>query len=130
MYDATWSLKVSGHVLLSAAWHELVVLGRGRVPAVQRGLSSSSAPRSVSRAAVVGWLPLYPLRWGCTPVTQTISVTVTAPLVSSAQTPCDGTLQRFSRLRMAVPRALQPASVQQSSAAQASLFSSYGKLLT
>lgn len=56
------------------------------------------------------------------PVPQTISVADTVPLVSSAQTPCDGTLQCFLRCRLDVPSALQPALVQQNSAAQASLF--------
>lgn len=66
MDDAIRGLKVSGHVLLSAAWCEMVVLGRGRVPALERGLASSSVPRAVGIAAAVAWLPPCPLRWGCT----------------------------------------------------------------
>lgn len=168
MDDAIWSLKVSRHMLLSATWCEMVVLGRDRVPAVERGAflllrpvssqhgSSSKVITSVPsqmglhsvpegredelRSMTLPGCSMLPLLLPCPmglvlpplscwdqegktrPVPQTISVAVTAPLVSSAQTPCDDTLQCFLRPRMAVPPALQPASTQQSSAALASLF--------
>lgn len=188
MDDAIWSLKVSRHMLLSATWCEMVVLGRDRVPALERGaflllrpVSSQHGSSSKVIPSVPSQMGLHPVPEGredelrsmtlpgCSmlplllpcpmglvlleavlkgalvpplscwdqegktrPVPQTISVAVTAPLVSSAQTPCDGTLQCFPRPRMAVPPALQPASTQQSSAALASLFFffSYSKLLT
>lgn len=41
-------------------------------------------------------------------VPQTISVSVIAPQVSSAQTPCDDTLQHLLRPRTAMTLALQP----------------------
>lgn len=37
MDDPIWSLKVSRHMLFSATWCEMVVLGRDRVPALERG---------------------------------------------------------------------------------------------
>ena len=55
-------------------------------------------------------------------VPQTISVTVTAPLVSSGQTRCDGTFSVSRDAGLTMPPVLQAASIQQSSAAQASLF--------
>lgn len=48
------------------AWCEMIVLGGGRVPALERGFSSFSSPWAVSMAVVAGWLPPCPLRRGCT----------------------------------------------------------------
>lgn len=138
--DAFWSLEVSGHVFLSAAWCEVVVLGRGRDPALERGLSSSSAPPAVSMAAAVGWLPPCSLREavpraegredelrsvtlpGCSTVPPLLEGALMLrlscwiqhkPLVMAAFSAC-----RDPR-RPCTPM-LQPASIQQISAAQAS----------